>query len=59
LAHNAAYWAAKTAKFDFRGEDRVDADAFNRIIWEGLMSGPYPNVRSHLDLRSHRAVFLH
>jgi DNA-binding beta-propeller fold protein YncE len=59
LAHNAAYWAAKTAKFDFRGEDRVDADAFNRIIWEGLMSGPYPNVRSHLDLRSHRGAFLH
>jgi YVTN family beta-propeller protein len=59
LAHNPAYWAAKTAQFDFRGEDRVDAELFNRIIWEGLMNGPYPNVRSHLDLRSHRDAFLH
>jgi YVTN family beta-propeller protein len=40
--HDAAYWAAKTAGFDFRGEDRVDADKFNRIVWEGLMSTPYP-----------------
>jgi YVTN family beta-propeller protein len=54
LAHDAAYWAAKTTKFDFRGEDRVDAQEFNRIIWEGLMSAPYPTTRSHLDLRSHR-----
>jgi hypothetical protein len=54
LAHNARYWAAKTVNFDFRGEDRVDADKFNRIVWEGLMSGPYPAVRSHLDLRERR-----
>ncbi|MFL6352430.1 MAG: bifunctional YncE family protein/alkaline phosphatase family protein, partial [Bryobacteraceae bacterium] len=58
LAHDAAYWAAKTTKFDFRGEDRVDAQEFNRIIWEGLMSAPYPVNRSHLDLRSHREVLL-
>jgi len=59
LAHDAAYWAAKTAKFDFRGEDRVDAQQFNRIIWEGLMSAPYPTERSHLNLRSHREAVLH
>ncbi|HLY20199.1 MAG TPA: hypothetical protein VKR61_23390 [Bryobacteraceae bacterium] len=41
-SHDAAYWAAKTAGFDFRGEDRVDAQKFNRIIWEGLMSTSYP-----------------
>ena len=58
LAHYAAYWAAKTANFDFRGEDRVDAEEFNRIIWEGLMSTPYPTERSHLDLRSHREKLL-
>jgi hypothetical protein len=41
--HDAAYWAEKTKGFDFRGEDRVDAQAFNRILWEGLMGGkPYP-----------------
>jgi YVTN family beta-propeller protein len=59
LAHDAAYWAAKTTKFDFRGEDRVDAQQFNRIIWEGLMSAPYPTTRSHLNLRSHRGEMLH
>ena len=59
LAHDAAYWAAKTATFDFRGEDRVDAQEFNRIIWQGLMSSPYPTERSHLDLRLHREKLLH
>jgi YVTN family beta-propeller protein len=42
IAHAAAYWAAKTKGFDFREEDRVDAEAFNRIVWEGLMKAPYP-----------------
>jgi hypothetical protein len=42
IAHSAEYWAAKTRGFDFREEDRVDADAFNRIVWEGLMKSPYP-----------------
>jgi hypothetical protein len=34
--HNAKYWAAKTRGFDFSGEDRVPADLYNRILWEGL-----------------------
>ena len=42
-AHPASYWAAKTKGFDFSEEDRVDAVAFNRIIWEGLMATPYPS----------------
>ncbi len=42
ITHAAAYWAGKTKGFDFREEDRVDANAFNRIIWEGLMKSPYP-----------------
>ncbi len=45
ISHTAGYWAAKTAGMDFRGEDRIDADAFNRIVWEGLMASPYPNRR--------------
>ncbi|MGI8958809.1 MAG: bifunctional YncE family protein/alkaline phosphatase family protein [Bryobacteraceae bacterium] len=57
LAHDVAYWAAKTANFDFGGEDRVDPQEFNRIIWEGLMRAPYPTTRSHLDLRSHREKY--
>jgi YVTN family beta-propeller protein len=42
IAHSAGYWAAKTKGFDFREEDRLDADAFNRIVWQGLMNSPYP-----------------
>ncbi len=42
IAHPASYWAAKTKGFDFSEEDRVDAQKFNRIIWEGLMNSPYP-----------------
>jgi YVTN family beta-propeller protein len=42
IAHPASYWAEKTKGFDFREADRVDARLFNRIIWEGLMSSPYP-----------------
>jgi DNA-binding beta-propeller fold protein YncE len=45
--HNAAYWAAATAQFDFSKEDNLgDPDAFNRIIWKGLKDDvPYPGVR--------------
>ena len=42
IAHSAQYWAEKTKGFDFSEEDKVDAQAFNRIVWEGLMPGPYP-----------------
>jgi DNA-binding beta-propeller fold protein YncE len=39
-----AYWAAATRQFDFSEEDKLDADAYNRILWTGLMgSKPYPN----------------
>lgn len=40
--HDAAYWAAKTRGWDFRGEDRVDSRAFNRLLWEGLMDRTAP-----------------
>jgi YVTN family beta-propeller protein len=49
--HDAAWWAAHTTGFDFSSEDQVNPDAFNRMLWEGLMGGrPYPAVRSGLDL---------
>jgi len=42
-ARDESYWAEKTAGFDFSGEDRVNAEEFNRVIWEGLKPGrPYP-----------------
>ena len=37
----------------------VDAEAFNRILWEGIMGDlPYPTVRNGLDLRKNRARLL-
>ena len=45
--HDAAYWAAATAQFDFSKEDNLgDPAAFNRIIWKGLKGDvPYPGDR--------------
>jgi DNA-binding beta-propeller fold protein YncE len=45
--HHAKYWAAKTRGFDFSGEDRVPADAYNKILWEGLKGtrAPVPHSR--------------
>jgi DNA-binding beta-propeller fold protein YncE len=40
--HDAQYWAAKTRGFDFSGEDRVPADLYNKILWEGLKGTPAP-----------------
>ncbi len=47
ISQQASYWADKTAGMDFRGEDRVDAEVLNRIIWEGIMSRPYPARSFH------------
>ncbi len=46
ISHDSRYWAKKTQGFDFTQEDHVDADLFNRIVWQGLMNRPYP-VRSN------------
>ncbi len=54
LSHTSSYWAEKTRGFDFRGEDRVDAQAFNRVVWEGLMRTSYPESRSGADLSGNR-----
>ena len=35
-AHDAKYWARVTRGFDFSKEDRLDPEAFNRILWQGL-----------------------
>jgi YVTN family beta-propeller protein len=58
--HDSAWWAAKTKGFDFSDADRIDADAFNRILWQGSMGDnvPYPTVRSHQDLRQNRAQLI-
>ena len=45
--HNAKYWARKTRAFDFSAEDRVPADLYNKILWEGLKGteAPVPHSR--------------
>ena len=44
IKHNAAYWSEKTVGFDFSAEDRIDSDKFNRIVWQGTMTTPYPDA---------------
>ena len=54
--HEAAYWAAKTADFNFTKEDDLgDPERFNRIIWESLKGNlPYPSESNGTDLRKNR-----
>jgi YVTN family beta-propeller protein len=41
--HDAAYWAKVTRGMNFSREDAIDVQAYNRILWKGLMgSKPYP-----------------
>jgi DNA-binding beta-propeller fold protein YncE len=57
--HDAAWWAEKLEDFDFHDADHNDAEAYNRVLWEGIMGDvPYPTERSGLDLRRHRAQLL-
>jgi hypothetical protein len=47
LAHDAKYWDIATRGYDWSSEDRIDADAYNRVLWEGLRGGnPSPTSRS-------------
>jgi YVTN family beta-propeller protein len=59
-AHASAYWAEKTKGFDFSTEDKLDADSFNLILWNGLKgeSIPYPSERDGRDLSKHRSELL-
>lgn len=58
--HDAAYWEEKMRGLDFSVEDRLDADRFNRVLWEGLKGAgvPYPGRRDGRNLRHHREKFL-
>lgn len=51
---SASWWAAAMKGQDFRGEDRLDTDAFNQALWAGLSSRPEPVSRSGLDLSQNR-----
>jgi DNA-binding beta-propeller fold protein YncE len=60
FTHDAEYWAAKTAEFDFSVADNLsDPEKYNRIIWEGLKGNiPYPTKRDGRDLRKNRIALL-
>jgi YVTN family beta-propeller protein len=57
---SAAYWAEKTAEFDFSREDNLgNPEKFDRIIWQGLKGNmPYPAGRNGADLRQDRRQIL-
>jgi YVTN family beta-propeller protein len=45
--HDAAWWAAKTRGYDFSSEDRLPADKFNRLVWQGVVGNRrYPEERN-------------
>jgi YVTN family beta-propeller protein len=46
---NAQYWADKTRGFDFSAEDRVPAELYNKILWEGLKGTPAPAIHGDND----------
>jgi YVTN family beta-propeller protein len=58
--HDAAYWAAMTAGFDFSAEDKLDAERFNLVLWNGLKgeNQPYPAERDGRDLSQDRDKLL-
>jgi DNA-binding beta-propeller fold protein YncE len=58
--HDAAYWAAKTAGFNFDQADQVNASAYNLILWKGLVGDnvAYPTERDGKDLSKRRGALL-
>ena len=58
--HDGRWWASATGEFDFDGLDRLDADAFNQVLWSGIKGEAvaYPSQRSGADLRRHRDLLL-
>jgi hypothetical protein len=46
--HDGKWWAKATAGFNFKRPDLNNTDAFNRVLWRGIMgeTKPYPGERS-------------
>jgi YVTN family beta-propeller protein len=47
--HDAQYWAKKTRGFDFSSEDRVPAQLYNKILWEGLKGTATPAAQTRFS----------
>jgi YVTN family beta-propeller protein len=57
--HTAAWWARQTRGMDFSAPDKLNAAAYNQILWQGVMGNkPYPKARSGKDLRQDRRKLL-
>ncbi len=54
------WWAKATKDFYFGVEDKLDAEAFNRVLWAGIKGDnvPYPEERNRADLRQNRAQLI-
>lgn len=52
--HGMRYWALATRGMDFSVEDRLDAVAYNKLLWKGLMSGRAYPVRVGERAAPHR-----
>ncbi|MDZ8221557.1 MULTISPECIES: beta-propeller fold lactonase family protein [unclassified Nostoc] len=60
ILNDAKWWAAITKGFNFIGEDNLDAEEFNEILWEGIKGDniPYPKERNGKNLRQNRDQLL-
>jgi YVTN family beta-propeller protein len=60
LKHDINWWAAATKGFFFGVEDKVDPEAFNRVLWSGIKGDDvsYPTERKGLNLRQNRGQLL-
>ncbi|MEH2413834.1 beta-propeller fold lactonase family protein [Nostoc sp.] len=60
ILNDAKWWAAITKGFNFIGEDNLDAEEFNEILWAGIKGNniPYPEKRNGKNLRQNRAQLL-
>jgi YVTN family beta-propeller protein len=47
--HTPQYWASRTRGFDFSREDRVPADRYNKILWEGIKKTKAPVPHTHFQ----------
>jgi DNA-binding beta-propeller fold protein YncE len=58
--HDGTWWANATKDFFFGVEDKLDEEAFNRVLWTGVKGDevPYPTERNGADLRPNRAQLL-
>jgi len=54
--HDGEWWASATKDFYFDVEDKLDPEAFNRVLWAGIKGEnvPYPTERSGLNLSHNR-----